>query len=117
VWSTGQANPEHEMPWSLFHLLIDKSPRLHLQVIDQREYSQLAEVSIYEPQKYALSRLLKPNKKGNYNTRLNRFKLKLLKAVQPVLRPYPENFKHVRNARHILKPLARPQCVPCFCSA
>jgi hypothetical protein len=36
VLSTGQANPEHEMFWSLFHLLIDKSPGLHLQVIDQR---------------------------------------------------------------------------------
>lgn len=64
---------------------------------DKTLLSRLPEVDIYEPQKYALTQLLKPNKKGNYNTRINRLKLKLLKAVQPVLSELLKEDEQVRR--------------------
>jgi predicted Zn finger-like uncharacterized protein len=44
--------------------------------------SELPEVKAFAPQTYALDHLLLPDKKGRFKTRLNRLKLKLLKAVQ-----------------------------------
>lgn len=46
---------------------------------------EFPEITAFEPQKYALDHLLQPNKKGRYNTRLNKLKLKLLGAVQGTL--------------------------------
>jgi ssDNA-binding Zn-finger/Zn-ribbon topoisomerase 1 len=46
---------------------------------------ELPESTGFAPQHYALDHLLKPNKKGRYKTRLNKLKIKLLRAVQAPL--------------------------------
>lgn len=46
---------------------------------------ELPETTGFAPRHYALDQLLTPNKKGRYNTRLNKLKLKLLGAVQAPL--------------------------------
>ena len=44
--------------------------------------SAFPEVTAFAPQQYALDQMLLPDKKGRYQTRLNKLKLKLLGAVQ-----------------------------------
>jgi hypothetical protein len=46
---------------------------------------EIPEVTAFAPDKYALDHLLLPNKKGLFNTRLNKLKLRLLEAVQETL--------------------------------
>jgi predicted Zn finger-like uncharacterized protein len=43
------------------------------------------ELTDYPPGYYAMSEILKPNRRGNYRTRLNKLKLKILTAVKPTL--------------------------------
>jgi predicted Zn finger-like uncharacterized protein len=43
------------------------------------------QASAYNPEHYKLSQILNPNKKGDYKTRLNTLKMKLLDAVKPAL--------------------------------
>jgi predicted Zn finger-like uncharacterized protein len=43
------------------------------------------DIAAYAPGHYAMSEILKPNRKGNYRTRLNKLKLKILAAVKPTL--------------------------------
>jgi len=45
----------------------------------------LPEVSGFHPARYAMSEILQPNRKGRYQTRLNKFKLKILTLVKPTL--------------------------------
>ncbi len=43
------------------------------------------EITDYAPGRYAMSEILKPNRKGSYRTRLNKLKLKILTVVKPTL--------------------------------
>ena len=43
------------------------------------------DIGAYAPGHYAMSEILKPNRRGNYRTRLNKLKLKILAAVKPTL--------------------------------
>jgi zinc-ribbon domain len=47
--------------------------------------AEFPETTVFDPQKYPLDHLLVPNKKGRFKTRINKFKLKLLGAVQGTL--------------------------------
>ena len=52
---------------------------------DRQMMDAFPEISDYAPGHYAMSEILKPNRKGNYRTRLNKLKLKILAAVNQTL--------------------------------
>jgi predicted Zn finger-like uncharacterized protein len=52
---------------------------------DRTMASVFPEISDYNPVHYDLANLLKANKKGNYKTSINKFKVKILSAVKPTL--------------------------------
>lgn len=52
---------------------------------DPRILEAFAEVREFDPGRYAISAILSPDRKGRYQTRLNRLKLKILGAVKPTL--------------------------------
>ena len=43
------------------------------------------EIANFHPARYAMSEIMPPNRKGRYQTRLNKLKLKILKVVKPTL--------------------------------
>jgi len=53
------------------------------------------EISDYAPGRYAMSEILKPNRKGSYRTRLNKLKLKILATVKPTLDRLVQNDEQV----------------------
>ncbi len=52
---------------------------------DQSILEAFPDVTNYAPGHYAMSEILKPNRRGRYRTRLNKLKLKILAAVKPTL--------------------------------
>lgn len=52
---------------------------------DRKMMDAFPEVADFAPGNYAMSEILKPNRKGNFRTRLNKLKLKILAAVKPTL--------------------------------
>ncbi len=52
---------------------------------DQGIIDAFPELMAFHPDTYALSEILKPNRKGNYRTRVNKLKIKILMAVKPTL--------------------------------
>jgi predicted Zn finger-like uncharacterized protein len=52
---------------------------------DRQMMDAFPEISDFAPGRYAMADILKPNRKGNYRTRLNKLKLKILAAVKPTL--------------------------------
>lgn len=52
---------------------------------DNAMSSAFPQIATYASAKYAFAELLKPTKKGNYKTRINKYKMKILASVKPVL--------------------------------
>lgn len=53
------------------------------------------EITDYAPGRYAMSKILKANRKGSYLTRLNKLKLKILATVKPTLDRLVQNDERV----------------------
>ena len=52
---------------------------------DRQIMDVFPQISDFAPGRYAMSEILKPDRKGSYRTRLNKLKLKILAAVKPTL--------------------------------